>query len=137
MNAQERAEALVTARFLHVAERSDLMATCIVVVAVMALVLRRAEPIMAVVAIVSGIAARYFGARIAVDRRLFADLGEARLTPAELDGALASMRLQSVEEAGRSIAERSRGARRLVFGHAAAVMLEVTAMVAAVLVASR
>jgi len=105
----ERAQLLVTARFLRATKSIDWLAMGLTLVAAWSL----PRP-ASIIALVLGVIAKYLGFRIAFDASLFADLAEGRLTMEAFDEAAVSLTLMPRKKAGRPIAVRCRGARRLV-----------------------
>jgi len=79
-------------------------------------------------------AACYFGMRVAIDARLFRELGREGAEGGQaLDELLRAWGLSNAEP-GRSMAERSRGALRLWRRQMAAVAVQLAAMAAGLLV---
>ena len=97
------AEALITARFLRAAEKIDWLSTGLTLVAAFSPI-RMAS----IAAILLGLAAKYYGVRIAFDAQIFEDLAGDRYTITEFDDAMQRA------TPGRSWADRCRGAKRLV-----------------------
>jgi hypothetical protein len=97
------AEALITARFLRAAEKIDWLSTGLTLVAAFS-PMRAAS----IAAIIIGLAAKYYGVRIAFDARVFEDLAGDRYTVAEFDDAMQRANRE------RSLPDRCRGAKRLV-----------------------
>lgn len=62
----------------------------------------------------AGLAAMYFGIRVAFDARLFRELATGGKNTAELDDALLQLGLLPSLKAGRPLTERFNGARRLI-----------------------
>src|SRR5205823_8850866 len=102
--ARMNAEALITARFLRAGEKIDWLSTGLTLVAALS-----ATRATLIVSILLGLAAKVYAVRIAFDARVFEDLAGDRYTMAEFDDA---MHLAKPE---RSLADRCRGAKRLVF----------------------
>jgi hypothetical protein len=103
---------------LGAARRTDLISAGLTLLAVAALIFRFGSVVSAIAAVALGVAGRYFGFRVALDRRLFADLADGRMQLAELDAALRSATGGAAGSSERSVADRCRGARRLVGLHA-------------------
>ena len=128
MTETERAEVLVTARLLRAAKRIDWLATPLALIAAASLLFRGGNLAAGCVAIAAGVIAKLYAVRVAFDQHLFDDIAAGKLTPAELDHALSSMRAAAPVE--RSWSDRCRGARRLVRMLAAATVVEVIAAIA-------
>ncbi len=67
---------------------------------------------LAVLAI--GVAEFWFAVRVAVDARLFADIGDNRLEPQDLDKALQNLNLAGGSKGPRDLLQRSAAALRLL-----------------------
>lgn len=91
----------VTARLLRAAKSIDWLSLALLVIAVW-----RREPVSAAL----GLIARYYAFRVAFDARIFDDLAEGRMTIEEFDEA----GLVPPKKRGRPVADRCRGAMRLV-----------------------
>jgi hypothetical protein len=123
---EERAEVLVTARLLRAARVVQWLALALIVLDIWTAF---APGFFSPMSVIAGLVALYFAVRVAFDARLFEDILADRLTTAQLDAALGSLRKGT---AGRSWSDRCRGARRLVVK-----LMIATALQAGVLVLSR
>ena len=115
------AEALVTARFLRAARGIDWLSMGLTLVAA-------AESLWIAVAI--GLVAKYLSFRIAFDARLFEDLANERMTLDEFDEAAVALQLMPQKKTGRAIADRCRGAKKLVTFLVAATLAQAIALAA-------
>ena len=90
-------------------------------------------PTAAAVAII-GIVELFLAARVALDavlfRRLANDAASERLDVAAFDAALLALKIMPADKAGRPIAKRFAGARRLLLLQQAALLLQVLATIA-------
>jgi hypothetical protein len=81
---------------------------------------------------------RYLAIRLVIDARLFDDLARGTMPGlAALDQALAQLQLAPAGKAGRSLAQRTEGALRLVRWHTRAVGLQLALLAAAGVAASQ
>lgn len=133
MTSEERAEARVTAEMLGAAGRTDLMSVGLTLLAAAALVFRVGFAPAALAALLLGVVARYYGFRVALDRRLFDDLAEGRMELTALDAALRSTSGGSAGTGERSVADRCRGARGLLKMQAWVVVAQLAATAVAAL----
>lgn len=76
------------------------------------------------------VAAKYLAWRVALDAEFFALLHEHPARAGEFDAALAAFLERPTPLAGRSLASRCRGARRLVAGQAIVTAAQLAAVVA-------
>lgn len=133
MTPEERAEARVTAEMLGAAGRTDLISAGLTLLAAAALLFDLGWQSASIATLALGLGGRYFGFRVGLDRRLFDELAEGRLEVADLDAALRSITGGKAGGAARSIADRCRGARRLLAMQAWVVVAQLaTTTVAAV-----
>ena len=114
MTPEERAEAGITAEMLGAGGRTDLISVGLTLLAAAALLFGFGWQPASIATLALGLVGRYFGFRIGLDRRLFDELAEGRLEVADLDAALRSITGGKAGTAARSIADRCRGARRLL-----------------------
>lgn len=128
MTPAERAEARLTAELLSAARRTDLLSTGLTLLAIAALLFRFGWLPLSGLALLLGLFARYYGFRIALDRRLFDELADGRLALSDLDAALRSLSNGKKGSAPRSLGDRCRGARRLVARHAVVTLAQVAAL---------
>jgi len=131
---EERAEARLTSEMLGAAGRTDLVSAGLTLLAAAALLFGVGWRPAAIAALALGLAGRYFGFRVALDRRLFGEIADGRLELSGLDAALRSMSGGAKGNEPRSIADRCRGARRLLALQAWVVVAQVAATAAAALV---
>lgn len=131
MTSAERAQALVAARFLRAAERSDWFSIALTLLALFAIVTGSVMLIASIVAAL-GLIARYYALRISFDARLLEDITSDNLATADLDTALSTIGFVKPEKTGRAWPDRCRGAKRLVLFYE----LTVAAQVACVIVAA-
>lgn len=106
MTSNERAQILLTARLLEAASKLDLLSTGLTLIAAVCLAFMEASS-AAIAATVLGLTAKFYNVRIAFDARLLNDVVTGALTAEALDEAFPA-------KAGRSWADRCRGANRLV-----------------------
>jgi hypothetical protein len=107
--------------------RTDLLSAGLTLLAAAALVFRIGFAPAAIVAVLLGLVARYYGFRIALDRRLFDDLAAGRMELADLDAALRSATGGRAGTKERSVADRCRGARGLLKSQALVVVAQLAA----------
>lgn len=81
-------------------------------------------------ALVLALAAKYLAWRVALDAEFFTLLAEQPAQTAEFDVALAAFLGRPAPVAGRSLASRCRGARRLAVGQAIATVAQLVTVVA-------
>lgn len=124
MTPEERAEARVTAELLGAATRTDLLSAGLTLLAMAALLFRVGFAPAAIGAVALGFVARYYGFRIALDRRLFDDLAEERMELADLDVALRATTGGKAGTVARTVSDRCRGARKLVGVHAGVTVVQ-------------
>ena len=122
MTPEERAQVVVTARFLRAAASLQWLAVGLVIV----VAARGRMNIPAVASIAFGLIAIFYGFRVSFDAKLFDDVAQKRLTTAELDAALGALRKS---KGNRDWLERCRGARGLVLRLAIAVVMQLIAVV--------
>lgn len=121
MTGGERAQILLTARLLEAASKLDLLSTGLTLIAVASLVFM--EPgIAAIAAVMLGLIAKFYNVRIAFDARLLNDVATSALTMEALDEAFPA-------KAGRSWADRCRGASRLVTASVVITLAQCAALV--------
>ena len=125
MTEGERAQVLVTARFLRAAAAMQWLAVGLTLLAAAALIYGRGVP-AAIAALALGIVAIYYAFRVSFDARLLEDIADQRLTTSQLDEALGGLQ---AKEGGRAWNERCRGSRRLVSGLAVVTFVQVVAVV--------
>jgi hypothetical protein len=118
---------------LGAAGRTDLISAGLTLLAAAALLFDTGWAPASGAALALGLAGRYFGFRVALDRRLFDDLAEGRLELVDLDSALRSMSAGAKGNAERSVADRCRGARRLLAMQAWVVVAQLAATTVAAL----
>ena len=82
------------------------------------------------IALMIALVAKYLAWRVALDAEFFTLLHEQPTQVAAFDAALATFLGRSAPVAGRSLASRCRGARRLVVGQAIATVAQLAAVVA-------
>jgi hypothetical protein len=133
VNPEERAEARLTAEMLGAAGRTDLVSAGLTLLVAAALTFSLGWQPASIAALALGLAGRYFGFRVGLDRRLFGEIAEGRLELADLDAALRSMSGGAKGNAPRSIADRCRGARRLLAMQACVVVAQLAATTVAAL----
>jgi uncharacterized membrane protein YoaK (UPF0700 family) len=121
----ERAQVLVTARFLRAAAAMQWLAVGLTLLAAAALIHGRGIP-AAVAALALGIVAISYAFRVSFDARLLEDIAGQRLTTSQLDQALGGLQKK---EGGRSWDERCRGSRRLVMHLAIVTFAQAVAVV--------
>jgi len=134
LTPEERAEARLTAEMLGAAGRTDLISAGITLLAAAALLFGFGWQPASIAALALGLAGRYFGFRVGLDRGLFGDLAEGRLELSDLDAALRAMSGGAKGNEPRSIADRCRGARRLLATQAWVVVAQLAATTVAALV---
>lgn len=127
MTPSEQAEARLAAAMAAAAARTDVLSAGLTIAAAAALLFGIGWMPASLVTMTLGLIGRYFGFRIAIDRRLFDDLAEKRTVPADLDAALRAATGGKAGAATRSIAERCRGIRRLLAFHALVTAAQVVA----------
>ena len=128
MNAEERAEVLVTARLLRAVAHIRWLSAALTVLAAWRMSTGGAPP-WTIGAILLGSIAAYYGIRVSLDARLFDDVLSDRISTQELDAALRAFGKTSTDRPWRS---RCRGARRLVTLLAATVITQIAALSLAV-----
>jgi hypothetical protein len=101
------AEARLTARMLRALSFLPWLSAVLTILAAGALAIGDGNDVAATLSVASGVVASYYGFRIALDRWLFEDIVEGRMTTSELDALTG--------RPGRPWPERCRGARRLMF----------------------
>ena len=114
MTADDRALVLLTARFLHAAEKIDWLVTGLTLVAAVAIVFHPPGWTPAIAIVILGLIGKIYSVRISFDAGLFEDIAADRLSTAELDGALVALGFASSGKIARTWVERCRGAKRLV-----------------------
>lgn len=133
MTSAERAQALVAARFLRAAERSDWFSIALTLLAVYALVTGYVALIALAVAAL-GLVARYYALRISFDARLFEDITSENLATGDLDTALSAIGFMKPANAGRAWPDRCRGAKRLVMLYELTVGAQIVVVIVAAVV---
>jgi hypothetical protein len=138
-----RDEAALAARLLAQGRGIDRLSRPLTIVAFAAVMLaplvqvpRGSLPVLALVGL-AGLAQAWFARRVALDAALFASLAEGR-PPASLealDAALRGAGLLPAAKAGRPIAPRIAGARRLLRWQAVAFLLQVALVLASPMLA--
>ena len=123
MTDDERAEILITTRLLRACAPLPWLATFLIAVAVFSL--QREASIPLVISIAAGVVALIYGIRSVFDARLFEDALAEAFTMQQLDRSL------GLTKPGRSWSDRCRGARRLPGIAAAAILVQLIALVVA------
>ncbi len=134
MTPEERAETRLTAGMLGAAGTTDLISAGLTLLAAAALLFDFGWRPASIAALALGLAGRYFGFRVALDRRLFGEIAEGRLELSDLDAALRSMSGGTKGNESRSVADRCRDARRLLAMEAWVVAAQLAATTAAALI---
>lgn len=115
MTRTDRAEAILTARFLGAARSLDWLSLGLTFVAAGALAFggstRRNS---AIAAVGFGLVARVYALRIAFDAGLFEDIANSTVELEDLDSAIVAQGLVPKKKIERPWRQRCRGARRLV-----------------------
>jgi hypothetical protein len=119
---------------LGAARPTDLISAGLTLLAAAALLFDFGWLPAAVASVALGAVGRYFGFRVRLDRRLFDDIAEGRLEVGDLDAALRSMSGGAKGSGPRSIADRCRGARRLLAMQGGVVAAQLAATSVAALV---
>lgn len=137
----QRAEAAVAADLLAhgaVVHHLSMALTTVGVVALPLVAMARPNVVamaLATLAVVAGIAELWFGLRVAFDARIFRRLAWAGaaggLSVAAFDAAMAAVGLMPAGKAGRPLADRVRGAMRLLGRQVGLLILQAVLLVAA------
>lgn len=137
----------VTAASLGLGRRIDLWGLALLLAAIAALAIPAGAPSFwrtggLLVSVVAGMAQKYFSLRIDLDASLFARLADrASRQPAEWDvGALTALDkamadcglIKPTQDALRDMADRSRGAMRLLYLQGICLVVQLTALLSAV-----
>lgn len=133
MTPEERAEARLTSGMLGAAGTTDLISAGLTLLAAAALLFDFGWLPASIAALALGLAARYFGFRVALDGRLFGEIADGRLELSDLDAALRSMSSGAKGNEPRSVADRCRGARRLLTMQAWVIVAQLAASTVAAL----
>lgn len=131
MTDVELAEVRVTADFLRAVGRVDWLSTGLTLFAIVAAFLR-ANVIVAIAALIVGLAAKFYAFRIAFDARLFERAASGTLDADGIDRALESLSLRKAGASARPWSDRCRGAMRLARMFAAIVFVQILATIALV-----
>jgi hypothetical protein len=125
MTLSDQAEARLAAAMAGAAARTDVLSVGLTLAAAASLLFDAGWMPASLATITLGLVARYYGFRIAIDRRLFDDLADERMAASDLDAALRAAIGRNAGAESRSVAERSRGMRRLLAFHALVTVAQV------------
>ncbi len=118
MTPQERALILVTSRMLRAAGSLRWLATGLTLLSALAMILGRSVA-LSITAILLGVIALFFGARVSFDAHLLEDIATGRMKTEDLDIALGKF-----SKGPRPWPDRCRGAKRLVVFSAVATIAQ-------------
>jgi hypothetical protein len=128
---EDRARCAVTAALLEQGRGIDRLSWLLTAAALLGLLLGRGWPMLPVLA--AGLAEGFLAARVGFDAALFRELGRGTLPgPAAMDGALLELGLIPAAKAGRPLAPRMAGARRLLRWQALAAAAQLALLLGAV-----